>query len=156
MRKIMIVAAAAAIASLTGAAIANEGLRASRDVPQEQRISPNEMKARLDKPAEALAELHRRAAASTNQVGLSTMAIWMGWFGDAVGALDVYRSHADLFRSTRRNAMTFDIWNPVLRDMRKLPGFKDLAREMGLVDYWRTYGWGDFCKPIGTDDFVCQ
>jgi hypothetical protein len=49
MRKIMIVAAAAAIASLTGAAIANEELRASRDVPQEQRISPDEMKANLDK-----------------------------------------------------------------------------------------------------------
>jgi Peptidase propeptide and YPEB domain len=49
MRKIMIVAAAAAIASLTGAAIANEELRASRDVPREQRISPDEMKAKLDK-----------------------------------------------------------------------------------------------------------
>jgi hypothetical protein len=114
------------------------------------------MKARLDKPAEALAELHRRAAASTSTVGLSMTAIYMAWFGDPAGALELYRSHVDQFRAARRNAVTFDIWGPVLHDMRKLPGFKDLAREMGLVDYWRTYGWGDFCKPIGTDDFVCQ
>ncbi len=114
------------------------------------------MKARLDKPAGALTELRRRASTSTSPGGLSTIAIWMAWFGDPAGALDIYRGHADLFRSTRRNAMTFDIWGPVMRDMRKLPGFKDLVREMGLVDYWRTYGWGDLCKPVGKDDFECH
>jgi TolB-like protein len=114
------------------------------------------MKARLDKAAGALTELRLRASTSTSPGGLSTIAIWMAWFGDPAGALDIYRGHADLFRSTRRNAMNFDIWGPVMSDMRKLPGFKDLAREMGLVDYWRTYGWGDLCKPVGKDDFECH
>jgi TolB-like protein len=114
------------------------------------------MKVRLDKPAEALAVLHRRAAASTNNIELSTVAVWMAWFGDAQGALETYRDHADLFRAARRSALLFDIWGPVMRDMRKLPGFKDLVREAGLVDYWQAYGWGDLCKPLGADDFECQ
>ena len=40
--------------------------------------------------------------------------------------------------------------------MRKLPGFKDLLRDLGLVDYWRKTGnWADFVRPIGDDDFEC-
>ena len=114
------------------------------------------MKARLDDPAEALAEVRRRAATTTDHVELSAMAVWMAWLGDPAGALDIYLSKADLFRSVRRGAALFDIWNPVMHDMRQLPGFKDLARKMGLVDYWRTYGWGDLCKPVGADDFECN
>jgi hypothetical protein len=41
--------AAVAIAGLTGAAVADEEARAKRNVPQAQRISVDEMKARLDK-----------------------------------------------------------------------------------------------------------
>jgi len=114
------------------------------------------MKNRLDDPAEALKELRRRAMADTNQVLLSQNAVWMAYFGDPAGALEIYRTHTDLFRSARRSAILFDIWSPLMSDMRKLPGFKDLARDMGLVDYWRTYGWGDLCKPVGTDDFECS
>lgn len=114
------------------------------------------MKATLDSPAEALAEVRRLAATSTDHVELSAMAVWMAWLGEPAGALDIYLGKADLFRSVRRGAALFDIWNPVMHDMRQLPGFKDLARQMGLVDYWRTYGWGDLCRPVGTDDFECD
>ena len=45
----------------------------------------------------------------------------------------------------------------MLSDVRRLPGFKDLARKLGLVDYWRKSGtWGDFCRPVGDEDFECQ
>lgn len=41
--------------------------------------------------------------------------------------------------------------------MGKLPGFKDLVREVGLVDYRRSSGnWGDFCYPVSNDDFECE
>lgn len=47
-------------------------------------------------------------------------------------------------------------WRPVARDVRRLPGFKALVREMGLVDYWREYGWPDLCHPVGSNDFECN
>lgn len=114
------------------------------------------MKSSLDDPAGALAEVRRRAKTSTDHIELSAMAVWMAWLGDPAGALEIYRNNQDLFRSARRGAALFDIWNPVMHDMRQLPGFKDLARTMGLVDYWRTYGWSDLCKPLGEDDFECS
>jgi hypothetical protein len=42
------------------------------------------------------------------------------------------------------------------RDVRRLPAFKDLLRDLGLVDYWRqTSNWGYFCRPLGDRDFEC-
>ncbi|MCH8336826.1 MAG: hypothetical protein IIC61_13190 [Proteobacteria bacterium] len=53
--------------------------------------------------------------------------------------------------------MIYAIWRPIHKEMRRLPGFKDLVQNVGLVDYWRSTGnWGDFCKPIGDDDFECE
>jgi hypothetical protein len=49
------------------------------------------------------------------------------------------------------------LWLAIHKDMRRLPGFKDLVRDLGLVDYWRTTGnWGQFCRPLGEDDFECE
>jgi len=42
-----------------------------------------------------------------------------------------------------------------MRDVHKLPAFKEVVRGMGLVDYWRIYGWPDFCHPLGKEDFAC-
>jgi hypothetical protein len=43
------------------------------------------------------------------------------------------------------------------RDMRRLPGFKELLRNLGLVRYWRETGnWNDFCRPVSDDDFECS
>ena len=56
-----------------------------------------------------------------------------------------------------RQLLVIFSWRPIFRDMRKLPGFKDLMRDIGIVDYWRTTGhWGDFCRPVGEDDFECE
>lgn len=47
-------------------------------------------------------------------------------------------------------------WRPLFRDVRKLPEFKEFARDAGYVEYWRTYGWPtDFCRPRDGDDFEC-
>jgi hypothetical protein len=49
-----------------------------------------------------------------------------------------------------------NFWNPLQAETRKLPGFKELVREVGLVTYWRTTGeWGEFARPVGADDFEC-
>jgi hypothetical protein len=42
-----------------------------------------------------------------------------------------------------------------MRNVRRLPGFKDLMLDGGFVDYWRTYGWGDLCRPVTERAFVC-
>jgi TolB-like protein len=47
------------------------------------------------------------------------------------------------------------LWFPVMSEMRKLPGFKQLVKDVNLVEYWRSYGWTDHCRAIGADDFEC-
>lgn len=47
------------------------------------------------------------------------------------------------------------LWYPVMREVRQLPGFKELVAEVNLVEYWRTHGWPDHCRPLGSDDFEC-
>jgi hypothetical protein len=47
------------------------------------------------------------------------------------------------------------LWQPLFRDVRKLPAFKDLVRDLGFVDYWRVHGWSDSCHPLGKEDFTC-
>jgi hypothetical protein len=32
------------------------------------------------------------------------------------------------------------LWQPMLHDVRALPGFKKIVTELGLVDYWRVHG----------------
>jgi hypothetical protein len=49
MRKVIIIVAVAAVAGLTGAAIAHEEAQTKRDAPRVQGISPEEMKAKVDK-----------------------------------------------------------------------------------------------------------
>jgi hypothetical protein len=47
------------------------------------------------------------------------------------------------------------IWESYYSDMRKLPEFRQLARDKGLEAYWRATGnWADYCKAAG-NDFEC-
>jgi adenylate cyclase len=72
-------------------------------------------------------------------------------FGDPDLAL---KSFEDTFNSSPEQI--YAIWRPVYRDMRKLPRFKQFARDVGLVDYWKQYGWPDLCRPVGENDFECD
>jgi hypothetical protein len=47
------------------------------------------------------------------------------------------------------------LWRSVMRDVRKLPGFKCLVRREGLIEHWRVHGWPQFCRPTAGDDFEC-
>jgi hypothetical protein len=111
------------------------------------------MQARLDDPRAALAELRRLAADPDFPkftIAQSVLAAWAAYFGDPALSLQ-------LLHSVPTDAsQTFVLWRPILKDMRRLPGFKDLVRDLGLVTYWRASGnWGDFCRPLGKEDFEC-
>jgi hypothetical protein len=78
------------------------------------------------------------------------LAYWAAYFGDTELAL------ATLGPITHGAADEGLLWRPVLSDVRRLPGFKDLLRREGLVDYWRVAGWPDRCQPTTAEDFECS
>jgi DNA-binding winged helix-turn-helix (wHTH) protein/tetratricopeptide (TPR) repeat protein len=51
----------------------------------------------------------------------------------------------------------FAVWRPALRDVRRLPQFRNLVRDIGLLAYWKETGhWGDFCRLGAPEDLVCR
>ena len=106
----------------------------------------------LDEPEAALAVLRRTLADSGHLGALmkSVIAIWASYFGDDELALEAYRGIVGM---PARMIWTV-VWRPLHRQMRQLPGFKELVRDLGLVEYWRGTGhWGDYVRPVGEDDF---
>ena len=76
------------------------------------------------------------------------IALYAAHFGDTELAL------AALRRSAMAASYRPMVWEPLLRNVRKTAGFKQLITELGLPDYWRKSGkWGDFARPVGDDDF---
>ena len=105
----------------------------------------------LDDPKAALAQLHREAE-QPGSVKNIAVASYASYFGDPEFALKILQQTPN---SVLSNSLPF--WLPLYAEMRKLPGFKDLVRDMGLVDYWRASGnWGDYCHPVSDTDFECS
>ena len=106
----------------------------------------------LDTPTAAPAELRRLAAIPSNQslLGYSVLTNWAAYYGEPELALEFLKN---IIRGSPDPSV---LWRPVLRDVRKLPAFKDLLRSNGYVAYWRTYKWSDFCRPTTGDDFECH
>lgn len=101
----------------------------------------------IDAPAGA-ADALRRAAAAPDQ---SNMLIWWAaYYHEPELALEL------LAKAAPEMGDTAPLWQPVLRDVRKRPGFRKIVIDLGLVDYWRVYGWSDFCHPLGGNDFACD
>jgi len=96
----------------------------------------------VDDPLAALAYLR---SLDSDRLAYVT-SLWSAWHGDTELAL----------QAMRRSDTTFAFWIPLMKDVRRQPGFKDLARDMNLVEYWREYRWSDFCTPAGEDDFDCE
>jgi TolB-like protein len=81
---------------------------------------------------------------------LTDIAILAAYFGDEELALQTIRKEARL-GSPRFGV----VWYPLMVDVRKLQGFKELVTELNLVEYWRAREWPDLCRPLGADDFEC-
>jgi tetratricopeptide (TPR) repeat protein len=101
----------------------------------------------LDTPAEAAAEIRRMAAAASSPIEKGALAYWAAYFEEPELSLELWPE------GTRDPD---GLWQPLMRDVRALPAFKEVVRELGLVDYWRVYGWSDFCRPVGDEDFSCS
>jgi TolB-like protein len=107
----------------------------------------------LGDPAAARSEVRRLANTPAGQAfaGRSMLASWAAYYGDAALALEY------LSEVAQGNPDFAVLWRPVMREVRRLPGFKDLVRRIGLVEYWGAYGWPDpdLCRRAADDDFTC-
>jgi TolB-like protein/DNA-binding winged helix-turn-helix (wHTH) protein len=103
----------------------------------------------LDSPSDALAEI-RRIAALDDPNDRVVLALWAAHIRAPELSLEL------MAKESRNGESIPALWLPLMRDVRKLPAFKELARKAGLVDYWRAYGWPDYCKPVGAGDFNCS
>jgi TolB-like protein/DNA-binding transcriptional ArsR family regulator len=116
------------------------------------------MREHLDDRDVAIAELHRVLDDSRNQAQTAFLknivAIWAAYFGETELALRLVREY--LLDGNNRY-LVFLVWRHIFKDVRRLPGFKQLLRDLGLVDYWRESGnWATLCRPLGDDDFECR
>jgi TolB-like protein/DNA-binding winged helix-turn-helix (wHTH) protein/Flp pilus assembly protein TadD len=109
-------------------------------------------KSYYDDPDGALEMLHRHAPLLIESDPIP-LATWANFYGDPELGLRAYRST----QSEVQIALGMHLWVPLYADMRALPGFKELAQELGLADYWRESGhWSDFCSPVSDLDFECS
>ena len=97
--------------------------------------------------------------------GSGDIGLWLAYAGDPELALEALNTVVDAYKYSSAQIWTYsdaDVtqrlqWRPLMREVRRLPGFKDLVRKLGVADYWRKSGnWGDYCRPVGEDDFECE
>jgi len=100
----------------------------------------------MDAPDGAAAEIRHRAS-EANPVEKTLLAFWAAFYHDPALSLELWS------QGTRS---TDGLSQPLMSDVRKLPAFRDVVRELGLVDYWRAYGWSDYCRPLAGENFVCS
>jgi hypothetical protein len=112
-------------------------------VPLNRRVSQF-----LDAPVGVEQEIRKLASSATDSEK-ALLARWAAYYRKPELALELLEKAAPNLN------LPSVLWQPLMRDVRRLPGFKDLVRKLGLVDYWRAHGWTDFCHPVDRDDFVC-
>ena len=128
-------------------------LERARAIPAAGPINAS-MIASLDDPQTALRELHRLyedPSVAEPVLNHRDIALWAGYFGDAQFALDAMRSLV-----TANSAQAVYLWLPQLEQMRQLPEFGALLREIGIVAHWQEYGWPEICRPLDGESFRCD
>ncbi|MGI9260548.1 MAG: tetratricopeptide repeat protein [Woeseiaceae bacterium] len=81
---------------------------------------------------------------------LHDIALLAAYFGDPEFALQAIGEEMR-YTTVRAGAL----WFPIMSDVRRMTGFKQLVADLNLVEYWRASEWADLCRPLGDDDFEC-
>lgn len=105
----------------------------------------------IDDPEVGLSMLRKFVAAPDQTMLLwpTLLAPWAAYFGDDELALEMYRHEVPY-------AAGNTISKPIFAGMRRLPGFRDLVRDLGFFSYWRESGnWPDYCRPLEREEFEC-
>jgi hypothetical protein len=106
----------------------------------------------LDDPYQGRVEVRRIAAMPARADYLRSILIahWAAYYGEPELALEILNV---ISPGAADDGL---LWRPIMSEVRRLPGFKDLVRREGLVDYWEAYGWPDLCQPAASGDFECR
>ncbi|MGW8368472.1 MAG: winged helix-turn-helix domain-containing protein [Gammaproteobacteria bacterium] len=105
----------------------------------------------IDDPAQGLPLLRDFVASPDPTMVLwpTMLSPWAAYFGDDELVLEMYRQEVPY-------ATGNTISRPIFAGMRRLPGFRDLVRDVGLLSYWRESGnWPDYCRPLEREEFEC-
>lgn len=120
-------------------------------------LPDNDDDLRIDRRLASFIDAQRGAADEIRRLGRTAtageklaLAQWAAYYHEPEMALELLAAAAPSLGHPGT------LWQPMFDDVRKLPGFKAVVRDLGLVDYWRRYGWSDFCRPLPADDFTCQ
>lgn len=82
---------------------------------------------------------------------LMFIRICAAYFGDPEFAMDQLEKLINIDTGGINNC-----WHRVMKEVRQLPRFKKLIRDIGLVDYWNELGWPGICHQLDNGDFECD
>ena len=104
-------------------------------------------------PGKVLSELRRYDIDNLGANISPSLFIFAAYFNDPEFAMDAIEK-----RLSVNHMGLFNVWLPVMHEVRQLPGFKEFIGEIGLVDYWNKFGWPDtnICRPLDSGNFVCD
>jgi TolB-like protein/DNA-binding winged helix-turn-helix (wHTH) protein len=132
-------------------------LERKEERPFQSTAAQERLLASLDDPKVALRQLRSTLAdarTSSDIYALTSTMEWAAFLHDPELSLQAGHDAAALRVSFETWA--WSIWRPVMKDVRRQPGFKTLLLELHIPEYWRATGeWGDFCRPLAGNDFEC-
>ena len=82
--------------------------------------------------------------------GSGDIGLWLAYAGDPELALEALNTVVDAYKYSSAQIWTYsdaDVtqrlqWRPLMREVRRLPGFKDLVRKLGVADYCASQATG--------------
>jgi tetratricopeptide (TPR) repeat protein len=113
----------------------------------------NAAKEHLGSPKDGLAELLRFYNDNDFQdlESLTWIAYWAAYFGDPELSMNAIEKVIDIDAENIKH-----YWQPIFKEVRRVPRYKDLVEKIGLVEVWEKFGYPDLCKPTDDGDFVCD